>query len=1558
MSFIGQRWLAASIVSSLLALAGCSGGGDTATEDSSTAVISGRVSLSNVVGDDTAATKPLMAKAMAKAAASGKLLKSTDKIQAVEMYATTSTPYSKVLQEAGLLPQEAAVLGGATIELYDANQPELLDPIARTLADANGDYIFDKTLDGSPIPAGNYTLIASKYDLNTGTLYVAVQTIVESFAGNVGGNDLVAQDSDAVASVISVLGQGQSAAGGYADSTMPQDAGLPVTFSMAMARGTIPNIKVTNATGTVVAGTWKISPDLLSAMFFPTADLTLNELYTITIPGGKILNTVNNVYGKAIPATITAKFTAVASDTTSPTASALEPVGPNIPVINPIRFGVNEPIDTTTINVAVTRGPSLGAKPAIQFIGKDSAAPIYKFVYQIMPSEGLKLNTDYTIKVTDGMDLAGNPMDPLSFSFKTEATSAGISASDSVTVASEKVAVKDVFGKWLMAMQKRDTSLFSSYMSGDFFWISQPGDKADVNRDGRLSVNEFTGMLSKELFPMIEMCSVTLGGDVTSDIVINPELTKAIMSFNLTFTPGNTLNSQCGQMASDGPGILSIELRKRNGMWLMTKGVDGADTTKLSGLKPYKLLELDTPADAAVLPDPGAQKLTPSLKWVAGTYDHDNDKGVATPEIKIPTYAVVLLDERNQRTGWVALYDASTAAAGDVLGAKFNPMAGTYGNTMVLPNGQTFGMERSISELVAGGKYRWAVLGLSSTLAQLTQDTSTYTNNVVGSSMARKFSVGGNFAELALSVSSVAGVHTYNPSFDGYDVGGADTVDITVTTPNPNVMQARLELFGYKPQMLFAMFTNGVATFTGVPLSKGMNHVTVCEDVYDPNNMNGGMGCYSSLGLTKEFNAQTSGGLLPQINFGTVYEIDATGAESAVTLNSWSDFDSTTATSVRVTGTVAAGITGLNWQVHGENGERAQGSAALSGGGFDVIIPVYPGWNGIEFMDDMWMNFNRIGVRTSAGSVYVPDTKINSISDAGMAAIAVQTEDFYQLRADAGNTDSVTLTGTFNNWDSMNGSANWNHCMGENCMSFITGGPLTVTPDVNDATKGNFTLTVTGLVDGWNQIDVNWCCGMNGGAWYRVLVFTTNGNVFVLPHSLVSYDVGAGVVPFTGSSNWRSIDVGAACSIKVNGSTNMQGMVWSDVNYYDPVKALGSYQRVETQTSPVPDGNGNYPYNLTANIYGGVNDLGIYDPNGMWQGLNVTTTCANKPVIMEVTGITDGAGTALANNYGMVDAGMATTVRLTGTAKAGATLTANISGQYMETVTAVAGAGNTFTMDLPIYNGYNYINLTDGSNWFYLTVVSNGTRVYVAPFSSIFVDGGVGGAYFMGGWGTGESWNNSLNSTVNLSGLVAAGSGNVTWYQRSNTTTQSGTVTPDVNGIFQIPVTLFQGYNGFDLYDGSGRYYYVEISSAVGIVPPKLVSVVSHADGAMASGPTTITVEVDPGYAYANVNVYVRNWGSADPYGTEQRFTTDPNLAMPGSGWTLLNASGLQFSATADLTGTDVEIYVEALSADYMQWHGQVVYVNSTWTGYSWKPTKGLKGPVASRQHVIHQYHK
>ena len=203
-----KRMFLTSILLSILivamALSGCSGkgvGGIFGSSSSGTTVVSGKVSLSSSILSKSGQLNSMFSVPSAQPGTK------SFKEQSEQL---TVSGLSNVL----LAPLQASALLGARVDLYDADHPEWLYPVASGVTDQNGNYTLSTMTnaalnsgttynDGDPIPAGKYTLVAHK---ELGKPVIAVQSLVKEFSGDLNIVDFEVLPSDASPAVVSMFG--------------------------------------------------------------------------------------------------------------------------------------------------------------------------------------------------------------------------------------------------------------------------------------------------------------------------------------------------------------------------------------------------------------------------------------------------------------------------------------------------------------------------------------------------------------------------------------------------------------------------------------------------------------------------------------------------------------------------------------------------------------------------------------------------------------------------------------------------------------------------------------------------------------------------------------------------------------------------------------------------------------------------------------------------------------------------------------------------------------------------------------------------------------------------------------------------------------------------------------------------------------------------------------------------------------------------------------------------------------------------------------------------------
>jgi hypothetical protein len=1288
----------------VMVLASCGGEGegiittgDKDTSSGQTTTISGRVALSSASSSSKPAPAMLMKADQMARKASQSLNKArhekTARAQASYKASLPGVPQfsmEKVYERVGLAP--AIIIGD--VSLYDADHPEWLFPISESKFNPDGTYFLNTTsnaalnaifantvdyVDGQPVPAGKYTLIAKTDQTLTGELLIGVQAVVKHYVGDVTGNDLVIQDSDALPSVVSMFGHRPNLEGNFGgqDFVVPLNGAVQLTFSMAMARLTILSggVEVDNITNTAVGaidGTWKVSPDLLSATFYPDNDLEEGDIHRVTVRGGSLNPNVKNVYGKTMNKTITGTFIVGPEDVTAPEAIRISPpkkVKANMPITTPLRIAADEPLDLNTMEVASS--PSIGVKPNVIFIGKTLEATNYPFIYEIVPSEPFDLSKNYLVTVSGAKDLALNDMIDLTFNFTTESTSAGIDPGASVVEQDAQADVKDVFGKWIRAFDDRSIPVLTSYMSGDFLWAGGGGSD-DLNRDGLLSLGEFSSML-EEFFLFLEGCDSDVSGAIIGNIVVSDFDTadlapfdRATMKFTITTTPKNTTNTQCTSEGPDKDEVLTANLELRNGSWIIVSGAD-AGSTPPTGT--HRAISLVSPADNAVLATTDA----PTMIW----------NGIDGVE----TYAVVMLSARNERAGWVALVDSDGLdTKADQYEVTYTPDIGYADGLKVngtdIPDGiyalcnyenpelcagrlqNYFDIDRRINVgMREGSNINWSVIGLGvlNTTDLITDGIGQrdIANDVVAAAESQFFSVAGEWKELTVTVAGKSGgIYEFSQYVNGYDVGSADSVAVIINAPAEWANgTGTLNHYGLGSSNSYPLTFDAQAQVrVDLDLYNKYNDVSI--QAYKP-------GAETDAGrLGKYFNVLTTGGIPAGLEIDSITDF-STGA--GVELDSWGRAISNTVKSVNIYGHINDPvITNLRLNLWGDAGSHEEmGTVDGSGSFVFVNVPVFEGWNSIEVYDYDWYSdtgrdYVSIEVEAPGGSVF-----INPIRFLGGPGLTETQSYVYRVNYDAGALSIINAGVEMDNlgsavdpWDyagwyeSMSDPEGYNYT-GTGYWGEINpdGSWLRYSPDGSlDSSGGSISSILFDLFEGRNIFSFY----DEFRTYYRTMeVITTTGKIYVPPID-VSFTLTAPAGATTtskyvsgNSSDWDT----DADSISLNMVMNKLGLGTTYRGYIDHYlstdtdwmrvgytminaaaagEPLGSWQHTDPMDTwqPLPGiaNQGASISDIPIDLYTGQNVFYIYDGNNGWYYLYVTTT-AGKTFTPDISKVTAYEGT-------------------------------------------------------------------------------------------------------------------------------------------------------------------------------------------------------------------------------------------------------------------------------------------------------------------------------------------
>src|SRR3990167_1526366 len=234
----------------------------------------------------------------------------------------------------------------------------------------------------------------------------------------------------------------------------------------------------------------------------------------------------------------------------------------------------------------------------------------------------------------------------------------------------------------------------------------------------------------------------------------------------------------------------------------------------------------------------------------------------------------------------------------------------------------------------------------------------------------------------------------------------------------------------------------------------------------------------------------------------------------------------------------------------------------------------------------------------------------------------------------------------------------------------------------------------------------------------------------------------------------------------------------------------------------------------------GENYIYLYDSK--WNSYYMTIYTSGSSVTVTFnTFVYDSAGTiALTLTSGWYyNAGSASQVTIKGDAKSGKTVTIYLSNydtspSTYKTYTTTADAANKFSVLIDIFNKYNYLSVTDGSNYQYPTVYTTEGSTVKAPVYGVKVDGTACSGCTDSS--TSGSWSIS-SSSVTISGNASA-SGNGYWYHYDKDWNYKGYGTLSITGgIISFPLDLVSGNNYVYLYDSQWNYFYATINTTGGV---------------------------------------------------------------------------------------------------------------------------------------------
>lgn len=1482
--------LAVSALSTVLFLAGCgapagdtatssatTGGGSTTTDIAKVATkISGKVSLSGVAST----SKPGQRMKMMHSVPSGKPGSALYK-------ASMKGLVSAVAAEQTFMPTMKAgdPLNSALVFLYDSEHPEWLYPIAQTTTNSQGEYTLGALLnasenangykDGDPIPGGNYTLLAYGVDPKTLKPTIALQSVVQQFSGDVAGNNLAAQPSTVAPTIISMLGVSKNSDGTqtWGDDTikLSPNASIQMTFSMAVNRD---SIKDAISISPAVTGKWAISPDWLSATFYPNTGVSFEKgkTYTVTVTGSDSTVTdaspLRNVYGNALDKTSTGTFSVAVDavvDSQKPTAQLLSPglsELSSVDVTTPIRVSANEPMD---INKMVLKAdPSLGAKPGVLFVGKKDGLYIYEFNL----GKPLKLGTTYNGTVAGGKDLAGNEMNPLSFSFTTASATEGVTtvtASATAEVkaaANSQAAVKDVFGKWVRAMNDRNLSQLQGLMAGDFemaYNASRGVSPDDTNRDGVYDLTEFSAMMSKA-FKMWDYCGTTLTGKLPGAINVVADA-KADFEFKLSATNKLT-TKECADVAPKES--LFAVLQNVNGAWYMQRASEGVDTRAttivkadvLTLIKPVVTL-LDTNSDGII-----DRKTVPVL-----AIDDATSAPFQWKEVPNATaYVMVIVNARNPSSGFAVILPNTITSIDipkglDALGDQIAEVSEAFGFTSEFEPGP-------------GAELGWQVAALTKyTVDDVKNDrASNIPGDVLAISDFSPFKLAGVYQELGVAAKVGDKALPFSEVIDGYDAGAANEMTFIVNSPRlltTASAKGMVRVSGNTNREYPVDLVNGVGTII-VKLNQGSNYIEILDACMGDSIVCGTQSDVKQMMLRKSFNVTTTGGIAPVVSLTTVTAVDVLGAAATLTADGPQFYTSPTAAKIKLVGKIdtskiPTGITAtqsllreINVNVFNDKSKANSHQRAVldpTTGNFTVEIEIFTGDNWIDASAGgcdttgkcEWYSAH-LGVNTDSGSVFTAPVTISAVADASTAAAVVAKENW----GNGGNWDASAVTG--------------NSVVITGKLLYGTDPSGTVKPSFDIGSdggwkqdnlvvdsSGNFSLKVD-LFHGENHINIRDV----KENWFNLNIFTSGGKAVVRPEITTVNGVAFPTKPDINTDQCKVTIVGTAMvgDVRVNWNADIKDAItgFKHVN-----------QEIMVKTDADTDGDGKAAFSVTVPVVGGTdsnNFIDISDANWNHMGFRVVTTgtCAFVEPKVEVKGLkkpvsgstegelltaemTGGGGMGL--QYGRWDAPVLTShVAVFGTSNiAGRPIRAqvfvcgrNIKYDTMASETAIDGTSPALygwaIKGIAVYSQMmTNINVETmpGQHGVQIGVNAENTDIVLpAPPLKVAVSGatqqqqsGTGG--FQDPCGN-IPWNAGSALKTTITGSVSSTKTDKTGMGHYNAEGAFGDFAIAADGTFSFELSLWDGMNNININDSDWNSAQVQIMTNNGVLKPRYVT--------------------------------------------------------------------------------------------------------------------------------------
>ena len=517
---------------------------------------------------------------------------------------------------------------------------------------------------------------------------------------------------------------------------------------------------------------------------------------------------------------------------------------------------------------------------------------------------------------------------------------------------------------------------------------------------------------------------------------------------------------------------------------------------------------------------------------------------------------------------------------------------------------------------------------------------------------------------------------------------------------------------------------------------------------------------------------------------------------------------------------------------------------------------------------------------------------------------------------DVGAANTATITVTTANTAATSGSLDVSGNFYKNYPLTFTGGVATVTVD---------------LSTGQNWINVSDWQGLNK----NFSIKTTGGIPKTVAITSIKDQAGTALV----LDSWNYVKATGVSSVTISGTVNNTSITSVDVNVGN--NTTGAYNHV---LATVTGG----AFTATVDIYKGDNWInvgagfndpltnswvwygdyaGIYTDTGTVWVPNITINPPDGTLVKQTSSFgnsTDWDASAKTDNM----------VTITGTFKKplNGNYSINSDGGWSNGTLTVLADG-TFSLDVGLYKGWNYVSFNDADyNWFGVNIYTTAGKTVVKP--TITTVNGVAPVVPLIG-GTGSVSTTTCTATV--VGTALAGSLNVYWngydgttynYEYQTLTLPAG-ATPETPVSFSFSVPLVSGtgsYNNIDIYDAGWKWTGVQVTTSttcVYVAPTMTLGTVTDSAG------TTLIPDMYGSYAAgASTSITLS--------GTSNRAGSSINTS-------LYACSSKNYSTTADASGNWT---IPAILV-YDGYNSASISSGSSWQSLSVNTTNGVLAPFA-----------